>query len=769
MSSSFCFKGFLAGRATLATSTVLSLMLIAASLQAADIASNEAYNVLFVANGASLNEDAIENHLNDFDSFVVTRLADKEISAKTPFFDYDLVVLTEAAPSISREGMIALRRSQVPVLAVEETRFRHAARLGLVRYARCNLSRTDAITAAYKGVTTFSRFVGDKVLVHEREGEVCGVRRWRIRRSVAPVYYSNRARGEVAVMVDHDRRHAVLGLGEVTRYTRDAWRLFDVVLSEVLPRRNEWRHVREQVAAYVRSGLPKMLEDVRKNPDAWDPEDVIDETWRVMVDWELYELADWMDYFITDIYPNFFLIPPLMLTPFYVHPVYSPGDDSLWFMGQEEDGNVVAWDQLIAGTDLGISANLWNKTFVYMGDTIGNLLGYNCHDDALCNDAIVGIYNGDNNPYDGIKAFPYTQWYDGAYRVKTQVIPDVHDNPFHSDYWDPAGFDPEYTVPTGAVLTGVVHPFPYMTVPTVMLWYGTAIAAAPIIHGDPQAVPRSWANCSTDGLTFTNCYGPGIEFSVDEPDHPARFIQVSAVNIWYHELIDMCGDSGYDTDNPLCDDEIYDTDPTIGGMLLFGNGRFYRISGVYVAYIRHDEIGQLNGAGRPLVHYLAKDGSGNFYWSDSEHDAVRILPENSPALDYCDTTEQAIPCIQEILDAGEPDWERNLFGEFSVKLISNGIPEGESPYLVMLSGMATDDIVQYRHTRLDEFWQWPSSVDVDAHGYGNYIVDKYTRYKSLGDGSLSLFFLSSKWDGVDILFDYGVYSDKHVVSPWPPI
>jgi hypothetical protein len=169
------------------------------------------------------------------------------------------------------------------------------------------------------------------------------------------------------------------------------------------------------------------------------------------------------------------------------------------------------------------------------------------------------------------------------------------------------------------------------------------------------------------------------------------------------------------------------------------------------------------------VRYLKKDGSGNLSWSLQERDATYLIPKTaSPALQTCDGLLTANDCSTQLVAdlLLQKIQLTDLFGEFSVKLVSDGVAAGSSPYLVMLSYHDFAPGVQLRTASLEKFWEWSTPTTLDAFGYGPYIIDEFTAF-SESDATLELWFTTSKWDGTAPK-NYGVYTDHAEISPWPP-
>lgn len=465
----------------------------------------------------------------------------------------------------------------------------------------------------------------------------------------------------------------------------------------------------------------------------------------------------------------------------YDHPSHIVFSTDRWFLGQDDIGSVPHWSSYISGTDLGVSVKYGNETYFYMGDTSsGNLYHGNCCGDCYCNDVIVRLDPQDQDPTDGIDVLPCLKFDNGGWKVIPISIPGIHTDPWDSDFWG-QGEEPVFTVPSGAGVVWAPYTFTLwpsfiiidVYIPTVALWYTTACCPEIVDNPAPGKSPRSWVGCSLDGVNFYNCYGVGTPFSADADGAPARFISVSPVPITRDEMEAMYITStaqGNANAGILSRPEVYDPQHPEGGILLFGSGRFYRHSGLYLAFIKTSEFGIVSG-GKPLVHYLAKDGQGDWIWSPNEYDARCILPEcESWALKQCDNTLKRQVCSFNIfLEMSFWNWSlpEDIFGEFSVKLIR----EGGTLTLVMLSQHLYADRIQYRTAALANPTAWSEPEPANTNGYGPYIIEEFTNYDAENQ-SLELWHVVSHWKGGisnGIPFpDYGVYTNSIVISPWPP-
>ncbi len=732
--------------------------------------------VLFVVSGYYPQEDAIKDHLNDLGVYNITEAAEHQIQGSTDLSGFDLIILTGFAPNISTDGLANIDSSGKPILIVEYWGFEYSYRLGLTPYFIDPVQYTDEVKMPDYVANTYARFLGNPVRVYDSIGIIEAVPEWNLAEDVVALVHGSGDfyDADYSVIAHQGRQIIATGMYETTHYTDLGWRMFDIMLVSLHQLGPNYANTSEAIEGYFESGLADYIDNLVGDEPA---DEVVRYVWERMSIWNLFAIEDLIAEQLYEINLLFILKPPPNCTT-YTHNKYGPGDNSRWFLGETPFGNVPFWKEYIEGSDLGISVDYYGHTFFYMGDTRPRHDGLapNCDTEAICNDAIVGLCEHENIPEDGIDVSPYL---DTNLNYTALSLPGVHTNAFHQDFWD-GDKDPVFTVPTGATVTGVFQSrtspngiTTYYSVPTIMLWYATGSNPKNgIDHNNPRTTPRSWLGCSTNGLDFEKCDASTKPFSEDKPGQPARFIQVAPVPVNMMDLRNMCNHSdGYDQTNPLCDFEIYDDDFTVGGVLLYGNGRHYRLSGLYVAYMRNDEIGKINSFNKPIVHYLTKNPQGEWDWSDKEADATRILPKDSTSLEHCDVVLTSGDCKAAIEEESQGNKLRqNVFGEFSVKIITDGLDYEDPPALVMLSSHPlvtnSNNRVRFRSTRLNTFWEWDDSQSADAIGYGTYIIDKFTKYNSAGSGSLTLWFLTSKW-GVPPTNPYGVYSDSVTISPWP--
>jgi hypothetical protein len=703
---------------------VAAALLLPATASALD--PPEPLNVLFVANGYYIQETHIEDHFLDL-GYAVTRRKDYQIKGTTSLAPYDLIVLTEFAPSVSSK-----------------------------------------LTA---GTT--------------------------------PLYWSSASFNEVAVLVHRGKKVAVTGVYDTRKYTADAWKMFDLLVEQITPPRPRWQTMQDVAQAYVDSGLYSFLaqveQDLARDPGSWTFDEVERETWLLATQWDLGEIWGHLYEHISDIFE---LIPqfPVFQFSVYDHPERPhgesvgflnpdyPDEHEHWFLGQYWDAaNQVAlpphWGEYHTGTDLGMSVHHFGKTIFYMGDTWFGSIPFSrkeCPEPAWCDDMIV--VSSDIYPDNGIAIVPVL---DEDGRWVPLSIPGVHRNPgpLMAGYWPGAG-DIQYTVPTGAVrvkrtftvslLDQTKIGFP---VQTVMVWYGTATHPSELEEMDSRTRPTSWTGCSLDGMLFRACYtdsdGDVVPFSIDEeappppeggddqPSEsagiPARFVQVAADDLNWEDMDALCWS---DPDSPVC---LLD-DPELspferGGLLLYGSGRPYRKSGLFLAFVARTDIGRLDepppdGTGKPVAYYW--NGSE---WSGDEQAAVSIAHSTgTPPCDYF-----RFPYYCSSLDQ---EWWNSVFGELSARLFRS--PFYNNRFVLLSNHPPYANPIQSRTASFTEPWDVTGPSPTLTSGYGPYIIDRYSSFDHY-TSTAGIWHLTTVWNGNppdQPATPYGVYSGYEEVV-WP--
>jgi hypothetical protein len=798
-------------------------------------------NVLFVANGWCSQEDDIENHFLDL-GYNVTRIKDYKVRGTTSFAAYDLIVLTESAPLVSATGLSAIKASGKPVLVVESWTFLYAYRLGLTTSPIARLSDGDTVTSLVDGYTAFTSRVGAEALVHQKPALIFGVNPAHLKSNAVSLYQSTGCMSGVAVFADYEKKIAVTGISDTASYTVDAWKMFDILVQQIVPAPPDYVTLQAVAQAYAASGLVSLLDqiesDLKQQPGSWTIEQAEEEAWLLVTEWRLDELWGYVEHQIYVLFalpnsPGLFFIPytpptrPNGSSPGYL-PSGSPEVEH-WFLGEHwaydpfsSSYNISTpfyWSDYHGGTDLGfgISVGLNGRQYYYMGDTRSPSTGRRWSEKecdvsagAVCNDMIV--VSGDDDPSDGIVVSPVLglepnpQTHLAEWRWTPIVIPGVHKDfsprlhdPVNGTvYWDPSLPTPRYTVPTGVVATRIPYavdlpvPATYLLLPTVILWYGTAIHPSgaddnvAFDSSDPRLRPTSWVGCSFNGIKFRACYsdadGDAVPFSVDvsppppdvvgppageessSPGEPARFVQVAAIELTASDFESMCDGTATDT-------EICQLDGSQGGLLLYGSGRPYRKSGLFLAFIERNEFGQVDSfTGKPIVHYW--DGAT---WSGEEQLAVSLTGDPP-----CDNWTQ-------------PDWDREVedeaarsggcwpalqywdpipvFGELSARVIRLDGLSIKGPQIFLLNNNPWSEMVQYWKVLRNAPWAGDlgdvSPTPTATKGYGPYIIDAFSDATAPGSGpnqGIVLWHTISVWDGTSAT-PYGVYSGSEVI-PW---
>ena len=835
----------------IATAVVLLLPRLSLALDPPD-----PLNVLFVANGWYDHEDDIESHLLDL-GYEVTVKKSYQVYGSTDLSAYDLIVITEFSPGLSYSALGNIEASEVPVLIVEYWDFWYSYKLGLTSTEYCGYVGTDSIEAVHEGYDQFTSRVGSDALVYQPYYTVYGIESQDIEPGVTPLFYSSRSFDEVAVLVDYERKIAATGVYDTTRYTPDAWKLFDLLIGAITPEPPRFTSAQAVAQAYVDSGVYSLLlqveSELARDPNSWEYSEAEQLAWERVSAWHLEEL--WR-HVLTEL-AGIFAIPALYPELWFTYdPPLRPNVDTLpatsggipvgetehWFLGEywqwnsltsqwDVVNNPVVWYDYYEGTDLGlgISAELNGRRIFYLGDTWG--IDHDNNDQTpriqtwsqkdcevangvRCDDMIV--VTSDNYPDNGIDVSPLFETYldtTGTFSVISNgwtplVIPGVHKDisatlePAPNTYWSTIYQEPTFSVPTGAVSTYVYYTVPNLyggsitlPLPLIMVWYGTAVTPPDAFDDtDPQKRPTSWAAVSFDGETFYPAYedsGDVVPFSADiapdcqtpntpcnQPGDPARFVYVATVDVpaWQHD--EICATPAASL---MCDSTVYDSATSQGGLLLYGSGRPFRKSGLFLAFIKRQELGQVDANGRPVAHYYWNDGT-NSGWSDSESDATSLT--HATASPPCDSYAQPnqVPKLTNGCwpqwQVWNPDWNSEshlVFGEISARLIFSDDPNVD-PAIVLLGNNDWSQWVYAWKAPLSEPWAGDivagNPHTTNTSGYGPYIIDSFSDYSFPGSGpggDIVLWHTTSVWNGTPQNdpnhTPYGVYTGQEVI-PW---
>ncbi|MCP4599023.1 MAG: hypothetical protein GY847_00510 [Proteobacteria bacterium] len=502
-----------------------------------------------------------------------------------------------------------------------------------------------------------------------------------------------------------------------------------------------------------------------------------------------------------------------------LHPQYAGLSlKTKWFLGEysyssDTDISVPDREYHISGTDLGSSVHLNGQDFFYLGDTFWpgrvecarepfhpeSMLAAGCAPNACCNDAIV--VSNDDDPSDGLDVgIPLVQSRQNGLNFKPLIIPGIHDNPnFLGEFWN-RNLDPNYTAPGGS---GLVHGLLNHRGPRVLVWYSTAVWPQGRITRKlrPYRAPRSFVAVSENGLDFESLVkddnGDPVPFSMDRQGAPTRFLCTSPVEITAQQFRTICRDApgdSFDTTSLLC--KLPDDFRKHGGILVFGSGRNYRLSPLYLAYLSHAHLAGGDGF---HTRYASHDSKGGWIWSSRENDAYPVIGgqyvDNPRFRRDCMERTGFWRCAAAVRDLA---WEKSvdqatsLFGEVSVKLVLDG-PGGMEPTLVMLSNhqysashiqpggyfenlnnlksYLRDGGVYARTAPLGAPHQWSEKpIHTGSSGYGPYIIDRYTRWDKAA-GELVLWHVLSLWRGPPMSdfkkrSQYGMATTEARI-PWP--
>lgn len=415
----------------------------------------------------------------------------------------------------------------------------------------------------------------------------------------------------------------------------------------------------------------------------------------------------------------------------------------------------------ILGTDLGISVHfgVGDRDIIYFGDTLiperrdfkhgpEFYLRHNCayKPHFLCDDAYG--FTSDDDPSDGIDlAVQGTEWahlnrrdkiagwvrgFDSIRLLGINAPDETGDLKSDEEGDDLFG---EFNAPSGAMpIQAYVDPTTsqflffeygrknfgssqdlYKTQNGVLMFFATA--------NNVYDKKKNWLGCSSDLVTFRSCaYPRESEVTLFSQD---KFIHISPVPFSTQQIEDVCV---LEPASILCNLRAHLTTSEAEsrpGALLFGNGKHYRCSPLYLAYL------ELSTGSVWYYSAASRDG-----WSDAESQATAVIAPNTP--DYNPDDRNTCPYYS---DTPSDERSTSLFGEVSVKLFENR--------LIMLSnhfqeaGGDTFVRVYYRTAPLAEPQSWTEPQATEAVGYGPFILDRYT---SVSGSRLIVYHLLSTWN-----------------------
>jgi hypothetical protein len=449
----------------------------------------------------------------------------------------------------------------------------------------------------------------------------------------------------------------------------------------------------------------------------------------------------------------------------------------------------------VLGTDLGVSVHFGNdrEDIIYYGDTtlppFGSLkkgpeylLRHECayKTELRCNDAYGKIDDAD--PTDGVnvelQAMSYahldrkdriSKWIDGFASIRLMGLNTTDlDGRLISKKQGNDIFD-EYNAPSGAMAitayleAGSGEPFfeqekvarldsgqEFAGTSGVLLFFATA--------NNVYSKKRSWYGCSIDGVTFRSCAYP--KGSAVTPLSRDKFIQVAPVPFSRDDVDQVCEE---DPVSMFCGlgEVLSDFRPDAGqGALLFGNGKYYRCSPLYLAYLELT-------TGK-IFYYSGTSGNE---WSANEGDAVAIIEPDVAG--FNPENQKSCPFEPDSKTAAASNY---IFGEVSITRVND--------YFVMLSNHATFSNdktpfgrIYYRTARIESPDIWSEPVATSAVGYGPYIMDRYTEIKGGNFGQeLIVYHVLSIWNPEFVPEEPYAANTKQLLllktgrpPQWPPI
>ncbi|MCP4603195.1 MAG: DUF4185 domain-containing protein [Proteobacteria bacterium] len=712
---------------------------------------------LYIADMENEQEKIVKQHLIELDMHAVTVMAPAQV--ETAAIDRYSLIIISGFSDISNNALSAIQNARRPLLLIDRAGFSYSKRMGLIRGE--NATDMNLVSAKPIGRVQFDilELPASKVRIYDEPSQASVVPIRSLRKGSIPLLVSGNG---ATIVAFPKRRMIVTGLRETTRYTPNAWRLFDKSLNYLHRIGPVWKSLIALYNAYEESGIASFIELVKSDPDSYTKENVASEIWPKVLKWNLFKCRQLISIELAHV-DKLKPIPGVWVKQWFnnLHPPRKKKNKTeRWFLGQHRNINSLkapALGTLVKGTDLGISVFFKDKTIFYLGDTSGTFSTKRCDQDLKgnCNDAIAVSY--DTNWSDGVDVYLVTEQQDGEMKFLPQAIPGVHSSRTKAI----TRFGP-YSTPTGAAVISRKDEFKKAS-SSVVMWYAT-YSKAP---ADKLNRKASWVGCSPNGFDFQSCYPTGqgnsmVPFSRD------KFIQVSPVPISSKDFELVCSSN---PDSILCN--LPEDASRNGGLLLFGNGERYRCSSLYLGFIPLNDIGTLHkvrGEQRPFVYYFAKNNN----WSFEENEASPIIEIDENRCINMKTTKSPLWCYSS--SAGDKCKKGpariSAFGELSVALVRKGLAQGEAPYLVMLSNHGGLPVM-YRAASLISPHRWGRPRKTRAAGYGPYIIEKSI---SVSDGALHLYYVISVWKGPKSLTPYGVYTrplllveDRQKILPeWPP-
>jgi hypothetical protein len=729
-------------------------------------------NVLFVSNLQYQEEQLIIDHINEINDvggvlkYDLHVLEDYRVSSSISLENVNMIIMIAFSPGVSSDAISSIVSFGTPVFIIDSFHNNYLHAFDVVDYEG-TLPRSVGMNIETVGYHSFSIATGNSVSAYNDFVDIPYIDPDDFQEGYNAIYYTDISRTGAVVVANNEFSTVACTLSKFQEYSDYSWRIFDLLISSINHRKTSFASTDDVIESYADSGIPELLVEAENNPSQWDPDIFSRIVWDKVVAFDLFELVNFINSKITTIYIYKFFIPPITLVG-CPHDERTGYSDDLWFVGEDSDGDPPTTCLTeIAGSDLGVSAQLNDNTFFYMGDTGSDFFSWlDC--EGRCDDAI--LVSNDNDPADGIDAGVALSL--GSTWIKPQRIPGVHTDPWDPTYWVPP-VDAQFTVPSGAIVYNRRYELSgYMVeyFPTIMLWYTTASNNGDYLYDipffwdpnqdwngidpdDPRKAPRSWVGCSHDGVTFYNCYDNDTPFSVDTLSHPARFVQVSPVEVTNEMFNIVCGPS---LTSILCDPDIYDEGSYNRGLLILGTGRNYGFSTVFLAFVKDVDLGHTT-AGLPNIYYYSELG-----WVTNEEDADSVV---GAYFEECDSSsyDPNTTCQSSLVGEIISNQRDNLFRELSVKIIEEGLSVGEEPYLLMLSNHGIGGVM-YRTAKLSTPQNWSDPIGTGRDGYGPYIIDKFTEYDAPTD-TLNVWHVLSIWKGSPT--PYGVYTTFSQI-PWPP-
>ncbi|MCP4605350.1 MAG: hypothetical protein GY847_33325, partial [Proteobacteria bacterium] len=189
----------------------------------------QAADVLFVANGYYQQETDIFNRLQN-NGHDVTIKESYNVTGSTDLTPYNLIIVTEYATGIGQSGIDNIDSSGKPLLIIEYWDFYYSYAFDMSWDSWGDFLGTDTVHNPHDNHFITDPF-GDTLDIHTMPWAVLtDVHISALKSGVEPLIYSDQYLQNVTVAVDDTNKRVFSGICDTTKFTDEAWDLFDRIV-----------------------------------------------------------------------------------------------------------------------------------------------------------------------------------------------------------------------------------------------------------------------------------------------------------------------------------------------------------------------------------------------------------------------------------------------------------------------------------------------------------------------------------------------------------